>query len=186
MDPVRDGDVKTFRHRNGTGDPRCALATDTRFPDSPHFFPSASEHKGIAAFQTENQRMGLGQGNEELVDFLLCHAVKAFAFSRVDPLCIRIDIQDVLRNQVVIDDHVCPSDQVQHLQGQQFPAAASGSCQNHRSRLLSDFCDCVLFHIQASRAAETMPCTAVILAERPAVVRPETAARDGVCFAAAR
>ncbi len=148
VDPVRNGDVKAFRYRNGAGDPRRALAADTRFPDSPHFLPAPSEHERIAAFQTQNQFMGLCQGNEQAIDFLLRHAVKAFAFSRVDPLCIRIDIQDVLRNQVVIDDHVCPSNQVQHLQCQQFPAAASGSCQDHRSRFLSDFCNCILFHIQ--------------------------------------
>ncbi len=101
-----------------------------------NFFACASKDHRIAALQSHHARAIASLTNHQLVNLLLRDASAPATFPHTDDLRVVAGaVENGLRNQVVMQHHIRPRQQIRSLQRQQFRIAWPGTHQIHSSLL---------------------------------------------------
>ena len=109
------------------------------------FFPAASKHKGIAAFQADGQPMARGTFEQDRIDLLLLCRVRTRALADKDLFAVcPHERKQILVEQTVVDHTITAAQQFRAAQGERSRAAPRAyqrhAVHNNASRRAVNVC----------------------------------------------
>ena len=120
------------RRRTRGGDTRHDVPCDARGFEGADLVIEPAEQHRIPALQPHDHPAGRGFGDEQVIDVVLPPGRLETALARRNALGARVaKIEDRLRHQPVMHDHVGRLHQPQRLDGQEIGIAGSGAHQMH-------------------------------------------------------
>ena len=125
---VRQRNTRLGRAGQCGGHPGYNLPRDTRRAQRLQLLAAPAKHERVAALQPHNLPTGLAKTHQQGVDFMLRQAMVGATFTDIDPFGRgRDQIQNLVRHQPVIDDHVGRRDQTRRAQRQQVRRTRPGA-----------------------------------------------------------
>jgi hypothetical protein len=108
--------------------PGTIFVRDAGFVERGHFFGGAAEDERIAALEADHTAAGAGVLDHQRVDFVLGDGLCAAALADVDDFGARRgELENGLRDEIVVEDHVGGLDEAQRLDGEQVGIAGAGA-----------------------------------------------------------
>ena len=129
-------DLQACRRGDAGGDAGHDLDGDAFGAQRIELLAATAEDERIAALEANHRLAGLGALDQQRVDLVLRHAVRALGLADRDQLGLapRV-IEHALADQAIVENHVGGFQRAHRLHGEQLGIAGAGADQQHAAAL---------------------------------------------------
>ena len=139
---MRERNTRIGRATRSCGNTRNHRERNTRVAQCFQLFATTAKNKRIATFQPHHAFAFLRFPQQDLVNLFLRYTVVSRAFADENAISIAAyQIHNIVRNQTVVDHHICLLNLLQSFQRQQPGIARTCTNQHHFTAMVERFVD---------------------------------------------